>query len=74
MWDLSAIVKQKQKNKIGKEIEPGAAHVLDIILRHWFLVDLSFQLPKSKDEDENEDNFSTKPNLDVKRKGLVPSP
>jgi hypothetical protein len=51
MWDLSAIVKPR-KNKIGKEIDAGAAHVLDIILRHWFLVDLSFQLPKFKNEDE----------------------
>jgi hypothetical protein len=32
------------------------------------------KLAKFKDEDENEDNFSTKPNLDVKRKGLVLSP
>lgn len=48
--------------------------MLNIILRHWFLVNLIFQLPKFEDKDEDEDNFSTKSNLDLKCKGSVPSP
>jgi hypothetical protein len=44
------------------------------MLRHWFLVDLSFQLLKSKDEDEDEYNSSTKFDPYVKCKGLIPSP
>jgi hypothetical protein len=47
--------------------------MFDIILRHWFLVDRSFQLPESENENENEDNFSTKLNHDMKHKRSIPS-
>lgn len=48
--------------------------MLNIIFQNWFPVDSSFQLPESKEEDEDKDSFSTKPNLDVKCKGPIPSP
>ncbi len=51
----------------------GAAQVVNIILQHWFLVDPTFQLPKPKNKDEKEDNFSTKFDLDMKNKGPTTS-
>jgi hypothetical protein len=44
---------QTQKKEYGKEKKFGAAHMLDIILRHWFLVDPSFKLPKFEDKDRS---------------------
>jgi hypothetical protein len=68
---LSTKIKLKKENS-SKEIEFDAALVLDIILRHWFLVKPSFQLLKFKDEDK--DNSSIELDSDVKCKGLIPSP
>ncbi len=73
LWDLSVAIKLKKKNS-NKEIEFGVTHMLNIILQHWFLVDLSFQLLEFKDEDEKKDSFSIELVSNVKCKGLVPSP
>ncbi len=48
--------------------------VQPIILQHWFLVNLSFQLLESKDKNEEEDNSSIELVIDVKHKGSIPSP
>ncbi len=47
--------------------------VFKIIFQHWFSIDLSFQLPESKDEDENEDTSSIELDPNVKCKGQKPS-
>jgi hypothetical protein len=69
---LSTLVKPKQEN-LGKETKFGVAQVVVIILQHWVLVNLTFQLLESKDKDEEEDNFSIKPNPNMKKKGLIMS-
>jgi hypothetical protein len=66
--DLSTVVKPNKEN-LGKETKFDATQVVVIIPQHWFLVNLTFQLLESKDEDEGEDNSSTKPNPNMKRKG-----
>jgi hypothetical protein len=49
-------------------MEFGVAQVVDIIFRHWFLINLTFQLSEFEDEDEEEGSFSIKVNHDVKNK------
>ncbi len=54
-------------------MEFGGAQVIDIILQHWFPINLTFQLSKSEYKDEKEDNFSIELDLDVKSKGSTTS-
>jgi hypothetical protein len=67
-------LQQSNKKKcLGKEMEFGGAQVIDIILQHWFPINLTFQLSKSEYKDEKEDNFSIELDLDVKSKGSTTS-
>jgi hypothetical protein len=54
-------------------MEFGGAQVIDIILQHWIPIDPTFQLSKSEDKDEKEDNFLIKFDPDVKNKGSTTS-
>ncbi len=49
------------------------AQVVNIILQHWFLVDLTFQLSEFEDEDEKEGSSSIESNFNVKSKGPTTS-
>jgi hypothetical protein len=71
--DQFAAVKPKKEDS-SKETKFDGTQVLGIILQHWFLVNLSFQLPKFKNKDEDENNSSTYSDFDLKCKGPVPSP
>jgi len=68
--DLSIVEKLKNED-LGKEIKFCGTLMLDIILRHWFLINLNFQLPKSKDEDENTSSIES--DFNINYKGLEPS-
>jgi hypothetical protein len=68
--DLSIVEKLKNED-LGKEIKFCGTLMLDIILRHWFLINLNFQLPKSKDKDENTSSIESDFNINCQ--GLEPS-
>lgn len=57
------------KEDIGKDVKFIEAQVIDIIVHNWFPVDPTFQVPKSNDEDDDDDISSTKHDMNVKRKG-----
>ncbi len=66
LQDLSMVVKLKKNHE---ETKFDAAQVIDIILCNLFPIGPTFQIPKSNDEGEEEDNSSTKLNIDGKKKG-----
>jgi hypothetical protein len=51
--DFSASSKSKESTR--KESEFGPAHVVDILPRKWFPLELEKRLPDSDSEDENDD-------------------
>jgi hypothetical protein len=67
LWDLSTIIKLEKEN-LRKETKFNVTQVINIILWNWFPIDLTFEAPKSNDEDD--DNSSIDINTNVKRKGL----
>ncbi len=67
------VILKSKKEDPTKETKFGEAQVVDIIFRHWFLIDPIFQLLESKNEDEKEDNSSIKLDPNMKHKGFTPS-
>jgi hypothetical protein len=55
------------KSGITKDGEFKGAQILDIVLRKWFPMDPSFQVPNSKEDDELNENSPTK----VRRRNLL---
>ncbi len=50
----------KSKDGTEKDSEFGAAHVLDILLRNWFLVELSNFDPEHESDDDDHHNTDFK--------------
>ncbi len=53
LWDLGAA----HKTSATKDAKFGRSHMLEIMFRKWFLVDLNLRLPSLKEEDELEENL-----------------
>jgi hypothetical protein len=65
LWALGS----PHKSNISRDVEFGGAQILDILFWKWFLVDLSFQVLDSEEEDELEENLP----IEVWKRNLPPS-
>jgi hypothetical protein len=53
LWDLA----DTHKTNATKDAKFRGAQMLVIMFRKWFLVDMNFRLPSSKEDDELEENL-----------------
>jgi hypothetical protein len=54
---------------IIRDVEFGGTQILDVLLRKWFSMDSSFQIPDFEEEDELEENLPTK----IRKRNFPPS-
>jgi hypothetical protein len=60
LWNLFALTKLEANRNNTKF---GVAQVVDILLRNWFLIDLTFILPDFDEEDESAVRIILKPQV-----------